>query len=512
MSFYTVIYRTSAAPLEHRAAAQDAPHADVAPWVVSAWTIVLAAIVLRYGQFGNAIAGLDEQFYLLVGDRIWAGELPYADIWDRKPLGLFALFAAIRLLPGNGVLAAQLVATAFAIATGWLIVLLARRTVGWVPATMAAVFYIAGAGELWAGTTQTPIFYNALVAGAALLTLRATTAAAIRPKPAVAAMLLAGIAIQIKTNALFEGAFFGAWMLWHEWTRTRLLPCVARIAGMFALAGAVPTLAAIASYVAIGQFDAWWQANILSIIAKGRPNNEAAVGNFWETVILMAPVGMLALAGLRRQTVRFGRWKTETVFVLGWIVAGMIDFVAIGGYFPHYAVPLLLACTPLVASAFALPRWRWAAFALSLAWPLVHSTWLNPRVSAKESSYAQAVVAALPTDVRSRCLFIYEGPVIYYHLTQACRVTRYAFTAYLSSSREAPALGVDAAAELDATMARRPGTVITVAGSRWQDRSPAMERRLSATLIRDYRPTHTLPYRLNPADGRLVIWRRNGLS
>ncbi|MEV9121558.1 hypothetical protein AB0124_26775, partial [Klebsiella pneumoniae] len=93
------------------------------------------------------------------------------------------------------------------------------------------------------------------------------------------------------------------------------------------------------------------------------------------------------------------------------------------------------------------------------------------------------------SDVTTRCLFIYEGPVAYYQLSNACRVTRFAFTAHLSSTREAHALGVDQAQALRDALARRPGTIITIAHSIWTDRNPAMERLLSATLARDYHST-----------------------
>ncbi|MGJ3625795.1 hypothetical protein AB5I41_00100 [Sphingomonas sp. MMS24-JH45] len=44
------------------------------------------------------------EYYLLVGDRLFHGALPYVDVWDRKPVGLFLVFAAIRWLGGDGVL------------------------------------------------------------------------------------------------------------------------------------------------------------------------------------------------------------------------------------------------------------------------------------------------------------------------------------------------------------------------------------------------------------------------
>ena len=67
-----------------------------------AWAIALALTALTFAvrapTFGNPFLGFDEQFYLLVGDRMLHGALPYVDIFDRKPIGLFLLYAATRAL------------------------------------------------------------------------------------------------------------------------------------------------------------------------------------------------------------------------------------------------------------------------------------------------------------------------------------------------------------------------------------------------------------------------------
>ena len=495
-----------------RIVAQD----DTARLPRAAWValgaLACAAVLLRFGLFGDPIAGLDEQFYLLVGDRMWHGELPYLDIWDRKPVGLFVLFAGIRLLPGDGVLAAQLVATAFATATALLIAIFARKRVGWIPATMAGIFYLAALNTLWGDTTQTPVFYDLFVMAAACLTVRAAESADDRSKIqlGVAAMALIGIAIQIKTNAIFQGAFFGAWLLWSRWRQSREVAATLRLMLPLTIAAAVPTVAAMLTYTALGHFDAWWQANILSVIAKGRPADPAAMDNFASSIILTSPALAVALLGLWARTRRFETWDGETAFLLGWIALSVVDFGAIGGYFPHYAIPLVLACCPLIADAFAIRRFGTALFIAVLAWPLFYAVRVAPRVGAKEREYAAKVLAALPGDVRTRCLFIYEGPVAYYQLSHACRVSRFAFTGHLSSTREAGALGVDQAQELRATLARQPGTIITIAHSSWTDRNPAMERLLAATLARDYHPIAQLPHRVyTGGHDRLVIWRRN---
>src|SRR3954469_11229646 len=106
---------------------------------------LIAALALRWITFGNPLLHIDEQYYLLVGDRMLHGALPYVDIWDRKPIGLFAIFAAIRLLPGNGIIACQIVALLFATATAWLVQRAARQ----IGASPLGAFAAGAAYLIW---------------------------------------------------------------------------------------------------------------------------------------------------------------------------------------------------------------------------------------------------------------------------------------------------------------------------------------------------------------------------
>ena len=106
---------------------------------------------------------------------------------------------------------------------------------------------------------------------------------------------------------------------------------------------------------------------------------------------------------------------------------------------------------------------------------------------------------------------MFEGLVAYDQLIDACRVTRFPFSAHISSRREAAALGEPPRVALDAAMARHPGTVITVTAPARPDRNAEMEARLLGILHRGYRPIAHVPHRFFTVDETLVIWRRNDL-
>lgn len=208
----------------------------------------------------------DEGFYLLVGDRMAHGALPYVDIWDRKPVGLFLLYAGIRLLGGDGVLAYQLVGTLFAFCTALLVARLARPFSNPFGSAAAGVAYLLWLPLGSAGGGQAELFLNLPLAAAGLVTWHGLGAPSrgLLWQRGCQAMLLVGVAAQIKYTALFTGLFFGCcWLLaaWRLGERRTIL----WFAALWILAAILPTLLAVIYYAWRGHLDAFAYANFLSI-------------------------------------------------------------------------------------------------------------------------------------------------------------------------------------------------------------------------------------------------------
>src|SRR3569832_393204 len=259
---------------------------DVAPgpifsrpsyWRLGLLLLVAVAFLIRARDFGNPLIDSDEQFYLLVGDRILHGTLPYVDLWDRKPIGLFLVYAAIRLLGGDGIIQNQLVATACVGATAVMIAIVARRITSPGAALFAGFLYIPALAMCGGEGGQAPIFYNPLMAIAAWLVIGAldSDAASLRRR-GCGVLALVGIAMQIKYSVLAEGIYFGLVLSYLTWRRDPGLPRL--LASMISWCGIalVPTLAALGWYAAIGQSDTFLYANFNSIFKRGDSGDEGA--------------------------------------------------------------------------------------------------------------------------------------------------------------------------------------------------------------------------------------------
>ena len=463
------------------------------------------ALLLRCRDFGNPIIHVDEQYYLLVGDRLLHGALPYVDLWDRKPPGLFLIFAAIRLLPGDGILAYQLVATLFAAATAWLVTrgcrLLGATATGGLVAGLAYILWLSllsGRGG------QSPVFYNLFVAAAAVLTLRLPQLAAARASGAIvvngcAACLLAGLAIQTKYTPVVEGAFFGLVHLWYLRRAGASLACIAAAGLAWAMLGLLPTAIVIVFYRAQGPavFDAFWFANFASVsLRKGYPAAKIAARLAGTTAQLLPFLICTALAWRRRPH------PPEWRIAFGWLAAALIAFAMIGAFFDHYALPLMVPLA--IVAGPVIGRHRAAAVAL-LGYGLLLFVGRVALVPTEAAS-ARAVARVMAANDRGGCPYVFAGDSVLYHLARACIPTAYAFPSTLAYEAEQGATGIDEAAEVRRILAGRPPVIVTMDEpmAPWNRDSQALMRRALATR---YRRVLVVPRE----EAHLLVYLRNDL-
>ncbi len=461
---------------------------------VAALLLALGALALRCWDFGNPVIHVDEQYYLLVGDRMLHGALPYVDIWDRKPIGLFLIFAAIRLLPGDGILTYQLMATAFATATAWG-VWRAARMIGAAPlgALAAGVAYLIWVSLLGGRGGQSPVFYNLLMAAAMLLVLRLPRlgdrcAVGAIIASGTAACLLAGLAIQIKYTPVFEGAFFGLAHLWYLRRAGASLGLMALAALLWMATGAAPSLVVIGFYQGLGgsAFDAFWFANVTSIFLRpGYPIEQLLM----RLLGIFAQLLPLMVAGAYGWRVRAqGPLARETGLATLWIASALTGFAAIGTFFDHYALPLVAPFAMLAAPTLGR-GWRIAggALAIGLAILLVRGA-----IRPNDAPGAREVARSVALNSRGGCPYVFIGDTITYRLADACLPTAYAFPNLLAYTTEQGATGIDEAAEVRRILRRRPPVILSSTRrlAIWNRTSVA---ELRPVLARDYRVVLSTP-------------------
>ncbi|WP_315759983.1 hypothetical protein [Sphingomonas sp. Y38-1Y] len=481
----------------------------------AAWTrlaapliLVAAALALRVWDFGNPGIHVDEQFYLLVGGRMWDGALPFVDIWDRKPIGLFLIYAIAAAFPGDGILAYQLMATAAAIGTAFVVhraaLAIGARQSG---ALLGGVAYLLWLPMLGGRGGQAPVFYNLLVAGAVLIVLGLPALAAARRERAIvlagaAACFLAGLAIQVKYTAAVEGAFIGLATLW--WLRRAgARPGTVAVASLvLAMAGLAPTLVALGWYAALGRsaLDAFWFANFSSIFLRPPYPIEELAMRLLGIVAQLSPLIACALLGWR---LRARPTPGPLALAYGWMIAAILGFAAIGTFFDHYALPLVAPLALLSAPTFGRrPRAAVGAMGLGLLLFLAERAFI-----ADDAPGARETARLVRLNARGECPYVFIGDTITYHLSGTCLPTAYAFPNLLAYNTEQGATGIDEGAEVGRILAHRPPVIVTStrALTIWNPQSLAAVKQ---AMRRDYRRVWTTPR----SGWRTVLYLRKDLN
>lgn len=454
----------------------------------SALIVLAIALLVRAPTFGQPLLHMDENFYLLVGDRwLHANMWPYADIWDRKPVGLFLIFGAIRMLGGDGFLAYQLVASQFVAATAWVVMRIAALLAPRCPSFLAAVFYVAWINLFGGYGGQAPVFFNLLVAGSALITVKTFYAGSSEAEPpgqilwaGSAAMLLIGTAIQIKPTVVFEGILFGCLFLWH--IRRQGLARILRWGGIWVSLAVFPSILAALAYALKGNFDAFFFANFTSILRRTSSFTPESAHRLIVLLALASPLCLLSLPALRRPM------SSGLAFAFAWAGVSLLAVLGFGTYYLHYGLPLVAPLSVIAAIGLGrLNMNRAMAAGLGIALILASSLHLISKTSQRGSREDMDVVLGLLADHTGNCPY-FTGPTApsLYLLSGACLPTRYVISGHLFEAHEARAIGVDQETELRRIVSRRP-RLITLEQKLGTEESRAMRNSFQTQIAKDYR-------------------------
>lgn len=467
----------------------DAAHSSTTHrWLVLA-TIALFTLFVRLPELGNPAPDFDEQLYFLAGDRMWSGDIPFVDIWDRKPVGLFLIYAAIRLLGGDGILQYQLVAATFTIATGWLVYCIALRFSSWKGALSAALIYVLYLRALNSNVGQTETFLMLFCVGTMLLAVKAleTDDDRLIQRYALASMLIMGLALQVKYTVLPQCVFFGLFFLWRIGSRSSYAAAFAKNALPFLTLGLLPTTMVAAYYFAIGHFDDFFYANFTSIFDRGKLSGAILKYCIIRSAIMLLPLSILALsAWLERD--RKAAIATAFAAIGIWAIACLSGIIMTGSIYIHYCVPLVPALAILTGAYVDRSKLRLIAPVVLAAYVLSLTDYAPAFAkNARDTKSIEHMTAAMQPHVQKSCIYIYDGPTMLYTTTASCLPTKRPYPDHLNNLQEKYSMGLDQAGEVARVLANHPVAIVTADRRVVPHLSREPQALVTAALARDYK-------------------------
>jgi len=477
---------------------QAEEHRALHPGIVFA-LLLAAAFVLRFSTLGDPNLHGDEVFYHTVGVAMHHGALPYVDVWDRKPFGLFALTWAIAALSPS-MLAFQIAAMLFAAGTAWCIALLAQRWTSPRGAMLAGLLYLLYLPVLQCFGGQSPVFYNLFIVAALLLAAQALPAlrAGQVPRAVPLAMLLAGIGITIKTTAFFEAAFLGLWCAAALWRSPAARPLALRHIGQWALIGAAPAVVIALAYFSIGHWREYWHAMVTANLDKP-PHWPTSLARLRMMAAVLLPAAVLAALGLTRMA------GPARGFVLAWIGAAMLGLIANPNFYLHYAAPLAVPLC-VAASAFLARGLPGMAIMAVLAAMSIQIAPPRPGHAARSAAAIDRLVALVRGHKGPGPLLLYDAPPQLYVETGQPFVTPLVFPTHLSHAIEKDTSHLSTLAETRRVLALRPGAVVMATPPRNGPVNTQTHRLVLAYAARHCRLVQVVPTLEWQRTDRIAVW------
>ncbi|MEZ0314675.1 MAG: ArnT family glycosyltransferase [Myxococcota bacterium] len=214
------------------------------PWAECCLFILIAAII-RVPHFFEAVIEWDESTFILMGQSLVDGHLPYVELWDNKPPLCFVPFALVIALFGKSIVAVRALGLTCVVACAWLVRCIALRLGG------RSLGFTSGVACIVL-VSYSPSGMATMSEVLAIVPLAGALALALRPRLHGAGSFAAGaclsIAFLIRTN-LGITAIAAVVFLLLEWSRTRqrrLTPS-ALLVGLLA-----PGIFCAAPYAALG--------------------------------------------------------------------------------------------------------------------------------------------------------------------------------------------------------------------------------------------------------------------
>ena len=470
--------------------------------LVSIAVLVLAVVALRIPVFGFVPDLLtDEQLYALIGHGMTDGLLPYVDLWDRKPIGLFAIFALADRLPFPSPQGYQIVAGIFTFSGAYLTCRIARQLTGPANAVGAGIIYIVGLAYFGSDSGQSEVFHVPLMlAMFALVALPQGKHFLLR---SCIAMVVGGLALQVKYTVAPQCLLFGLIALWRlrlgGLSKCRLVGA----AGLFGLLGLLPTIIVATNYWYLGHFEAFWFANAESNflrhgLGRFRPGNLPTM----LTVTLVALIGIWF--SLRKRPDQTPMQRELTACTHLWLASAALTTLIPGTFYLYYLAavvpPFILTILPMISSGGSIAAAAVVAGSLAI---------LNPTKQWRESEAERPEIERLVQAIRphvdatDKCLWVLDGRTDLYQRTGSCLPTRFIYPDHLNNRLERDSLPVSQLAEVRRILAGKP-SVIVDADLGYTIRSDDVMELVRETLDRDYEPIAEARVTLRT----LIVWKR----
>jgi 4-amino-4-deoxy-L-arabinose transferase-like glycosyltransferase len=324
---------------------------------------ILGLTFLLRMKFWNQPFQMDEGVYAYIGWGMLDGLVPYKDVFDHKPPGIYLLYSLVFLLTEPSTINVKVFASIYTLGTTLAVFLLARKVAGTKAGCLSALLFgIFSCGpKIEGGGVNTEIFMILPYTLAAYFLLRA--AETDKRRSYFLAGLFTGLACTIKQVAVVNVLWIAAFLLFRIWRRRtgKRVSDIAADAAAVAVGMVLPWIPfALYFYVQDGLHEFfYWQVNFnFAYMDRGVKYlaNHAILLKQMKIILsensilwLLVLVGLSSLwrqvsepEGSDSDTMRQPSEKREVLLLMAtWPLFSFLGIAMGGRYYGHYFIQLI---------------------------------------------------------------------------------------------------------------------------------------------------------------------------
>jgi len=493
------------------------------------WLFLLViTFLLRFYSFLFSVIDWDESLYLLIAEAWSHGSIPYVEIWDQKPPGIYACYLVAKLMGfGDMLVGIRIMSVLMVSASAFLLYKIAEMmlpSAGWfsiAPALLYITFSLNNQGL----AANTEIFFIPFVLGGFYFVLRCIDSEwqfREQVHALVLSGLLVGIAFQIKYLVAFDLIALATGIVLLQWyhKKNKAILSVVKIGALIFAGFLIPNIAVALYFSYHGHLQDLLNATLSANVQHQTHGDFSLVktaGKFYlqfrDQILLWGSV-VVACWWLVRGKLQDDK-KMIVLFLLGWLMLTVISASLTRKFYPHYflqALPPLCLFFFLIFNQFleaAQYQTKRIIYSLLILFvgvatvlPVVEDTLLTVyfRKVAGNSYWGDSsaeIADYIKNDLTANdYIFVAGGQPIIYYLSKAKIPTRFPYPPFFLDDHFRFVSGIDQEEEIKSILAKQPKFIIT----RKLDDN-VFYQSLEPYLLQDYSEVHEI-------DGKSIFLRK----
>lgn len=321
--------------------------------------LLTLGLLIQLPTFFKVIQSTDESTFILMGQSILDGHLPYTELWDIKPPLAFFFFAAVITVFGKSIVLVRMAGSICLILAGFFTYKVGKKIWNYRTGILSGSLLII---IVTSGTIPGTLLFPVTVATIAIFPLVAALYVIVKSekithKVCLFTGLLIGIATMIRLNLAYNGILVGLIIFFTLLQQKPIsIKGIVKCAVAYTIGVLFPVIITYIPYLITGYQDLWWSSVILASLSYSNTDLSmlgalgAQARYLWAVISNSSSIGInlliwfgggIGLLALLRNFSKMEKLeKRRIIFLITFLMATEISILKGGKAFGHYYIQI----------------------------------------------------------------------------------------------------------------------------------------------------------------------------